>query len=472
MKTLLKIFLLFCFYIFNFIDAEAQPSITWNRLYNGPFNWYDESYDICQTSDGNFIAVGYTRNPNYSICALKINNYGDTLWFRIIPNNFQLVRRALSVTSLSSGGCLITGESDSLFILKLDIWGNVEWYKIIGSSYERGYCITATADNNFIICGFYGLLMKIDENGSIIWKKYYPANLFKSVINSIDGGYIVVGTYSIGSLSYAKIIKTDTAGKLIWQNIFIVNNSTAAVAVVSLNNSYVICGMTNAQTGQIWENFISKIDINGNLYFTKLYVSKNSEYFNDMIKYNDNSLVICSELDSNGAEPYNISKAYLLDTTGNIKKDRKYFSNETQYMYSIARVANGDIIFSGSARKQTIGGIDDIWIVRTDSLLNSPNVNISSNENLLFSKYKLYQNYPNPFNSRTKIKFESENTNNLELKIYDNLGKMISSYTLNNVQSGNNEIIYDPTNLCSGIYYYSLSINSKLIQSRKMIIIK
>lgn len=62
-------------------------------------------------------------------------------------------------------------------------------------------------------------------------------------------------------------------------------------------------------------------------------------------------------------------------------------------------------------------------------------VNIGLNENPTNpEKFILYQNYPNPFNPVTKIKYEiplnsvvNENFRSLQIKIYDALGKEIST---------------------------------------------
>lgn len=75
--------------------------------------------------------------------------------------------------------------------------------------------------------------------------------------------------------------------------------------------------------------------------------------------------------------------------------------------------------------------------------------------------FQLFQNYPNPFNSITKIRFNLPNSeleySNVTLKVFDILGKEVSTIVSDNLSSGEHEFNFDASNLSSGIYYYKLS---------------
>ncbi len=65
--------------------------------------------------------------------------------------------------------------------------------------------------------------------------------------------------------------------------------------------------------------------------------------------------------------------------------------------------------------------------------------------------YSLFQNYPNPFNPATIIKYSiplvvNENYNSqLQLKIYDVLGREVKTLVNQNQKPGNYEISFDAT---------------------------
>jgi hypothetical protein len=79
------------------------------------------------------------------------------------------------------------------------------------------------------------------------------------------------------------------------------------------------------------------------------------------------------------------------------------------------------------------------------------------------TEYKLYQNFPNPFNPSTVIRYSLLNNSNVSIKLYDILGKEISTL----VSSFQKQGMYDITlnmnslNLSSGIYYYILNVNEQ-----------
>ncbi len=81
----------------------------------------------------------------------------------------------------------------------------------------------------------------------------------------------------------------------------------------------------------------------------------------------------------------------------------------------------------------------------------------------------IFQNIPNPFNSGgTKIRyFVPDNTNNPIIAFYDEFGSRIKVFSI--VETGMGELDVTATNLSSGVYSYSLIINNKVIDTKKMI---
>ncbi|MCX6163418.1 MAG: putative Ig domain-containing protein [Ignavibacteriae bacterium] len=82
------------------------------------------------------------------------------------------------------------------------------------------------------------------------------------------------------------------------------------------------------------------------------------------------------------------------------------------------------------------------------------------NENMI-NEYKLFQNYPNPFNPSTVISYSLLNNSNVRLKLYDVLGKEITTLVNSFQKKGVYDINFDMhnLNLSSGSYYYVLIVN-------------
>jgi hypothetical protein len=105
-----------------------------------------------------------------------------------------------------------------------------------------------------------------------------------------------------------------------------------------------------------------------------------------------------------------------------------------------------------------------------DSLLTSSGsrINHSNNQNTeLSSDVILYQNYPNPFGDETVINyFLPDNVSTAKMVFYDETGRLVKEEVIEN--RGNGSVTLKTNNLASGIYSYSLEVNGKSIQTRKM----
>lgn len=90
--------------------------------------------------------------------------------------------------------------------------------------------------------------------------------------------------------------------------------------------------------------------------------------------------------------------------------------------------------------------------------------------------FQLFPNYPNPFNPSTIIGYRLPASSNVELKIYDSLGR--ESVTLVNQfqPSGNYKIDFkgrrsDGSSLASGVYFYTLRAGD-FAETKKMLLLK
>ncbi|MBM4159359.1 MAG: T9SS type A sorting domain-containing protein [Ignavibacteria bacterium] len=83
----------------------------------------------------------------------------------------------------------------------------------------------------------------------------------------------------------------------------------------------------------------------------------------------------------------------------------------------------------------------------------------------------MYQNYPNPFNPSTTIKFQISEFRNVSLKIYDVLGKEISTLVNEKLQPGTYQVTFDGSGFPSGVYFCRLTAGN-FSSVRKMVLLK
>jgi hypothetical protein len=85
-----------------------------------------------------------------------------------------------------------------------------------------------------------------------------------------------------------------------------------------------------------------------------------------------------------------------------------------------------------------------------------------------YSSVVLY-NHPNPFHQSTTIEIDAEITSPSILEISNQLGQIIKTIMLD---SGEQKVDINAANFDSGIYYYALKVNGKIVGSNKMMVSK
>lgn len=88
---------------------------------------------------------------------------------------------------------------------------------------------------------------------------------------------------------------------------------------------------------------------------------------------------------------------------------------------------------------------------------------------------RLQQNYPNPFNPETiisfSVPFKTEPNQLIQLKVYDVLGKEVTTLVNEVKEPGEYSVLFDARGLSSGVYYYTLRSGNETT-SKKLVLIK
>ncbi len=85
--------------------------------------------------------------------------------------------------------------------------------------------------------------------------------------------------------------------------------------------------------------------------------------------------------------------------------------------------------------------------------------------------YSLKQNYPNPFNPTTNISYSIQKNGFVSLKVYDALGREVTTLVNEVKPAGNYLVNFNAAGLASGIYFYRLQAGG-FTQNHKMILLK
>ncbi|HCY78019.1 MAG TPA: hypothetical protein DHV28_19100 [Ignavibacteriales bacterium] len=99
-------------------------------------------------------------------------------------------------------------------------------------------------------------------------------------------------------------------------------------------------------------------------------------------------------------------------------------------------------------------------------------VSVEKENDKVPSEFYLDQNFPNPFNPTTEIKFGITEGANIDLRIYDALGREVAVLISNEFMSGGSyNVKFDATKMASGTYVYRLTAGTNTV-SRKMQLLK
>ena len=143
--------------------------------------------------------------------------------------------------------------------------------------------------------------------------------------------------------------------------------------------------------------------------------------------------------------------------------------------------------FNNAFGKITVFGADSMRMELIDefgerfgvhTIVNETATDIAETGSVLPTEFTLEQNFPNPFNPSTTIKFSipaaygnSSLPLNASLKIYNALGENVA-ILFNRLKSpGNYSVVFNAGNLASGIYFYNLTVGSKSVV-RKMLLLR
>ncbi len=85
--------------------------------------------------------------------------------------------------------------------------------------------------------------------------------------------------------------------------------------------------------------------------------------------------------------------------------------------------------------------------------------------------FKLEQNYPNPFNPTTRINFSIAKQTQVALKVYNVLGKEISTLIDRQILPGEHNVTFNGFGLAPGIYFYAITAGD-FVETKKMVFVE
>jgi hypothetical protein len=200
---------------------------------------------------------------------------------------------------------------------------------------------------------------------------------------------------------------------------------------------------------------------NGNKYFVPYFLTKQS-FSNSNRQSMVNKMIVSENMAIAAFNTVGIVYSLQASKKGEALIRHLYSSHKL----SIGEVADSVLSSAVSSQNNSYNIFGDPSIkIKYDVIADVPG------EDKILSDFTLHQNYPNPFNPATKISFTIPLAGNVELKVYDILGKEVALLADNFYTAGKYTIEFDASFLSSGVYFYRLK-SGDLVQNRKMILLK
>ena len=247
------------------IKMDSSGKTEWRKMFD--LTDLESATSVQQTSDGGYIVAGDNfKNDDYGSYAcsiIKLDASGTITWKRSFSDDSPGYSKGIimSIQQTDDGGYIAAGYSRCMnisgvtnhggfdyYIIRLDAAGNVEWQRMYGgSSGDLARSIRQTVDGGYIVAGYSDsediegvtgegnyYIFKLDSSGDAVWQRLYDTRSEEnyhydsgpsSIQETIDGGYIVVGSseessdlpYDYNRTGGCHVIKLDAVGNVAWQ---------------------------------------------------------------------------------------------------------------------------------------------------------------------------------------------------------------------------------------------------------------
>lgn len=384
----------FCFLLLTsyFSLAHGDPVDTlWSRTYGGTN--IDVAYSVYETSDGGYIATGYTSSFGAGLqdaYLVRTNSNGDTVWTKTFGG--ASMDGAHFVREASDYGYVIAGYSETfggggknIYLIKTDTGGNAEWTRTYATPLmDVAYAFCETPDSGYIFIGYKNgpsgwvkgdlWILKTDATLDTVWTKEYGGageDYGVSIQQTLDGNYIIAGiTSSFGANGKnVWILKIDNSGDTLWTRVYGHDLEDVGYGVCSTSDSgYIVAGYINGTgqwtAGDLW---LLKTDANGDTLWTQAYGAGGEDFGFDVYETSDGGYVTAGRYGND---------MWLLrtDASGDTIWTKEYGGTGTESALALGMTSDGGYIIGGYTT--SFGhGANDFWLIKT-----APDVGIEENE--------------------------------------------------------------------------------------------
>ena len=379
------LFLLFILFLLVISQAANPASATQASTLPSPSIEWQHTYGLgisgaIQTSDGGYALTGSVPlNPSFTgyPWLLKTDSQGNEQWNQSYTKYPDLNLAGVGpIIQTADGGYLLGGSFNhaGAYLLKTDSKGNVQWIQSYPSKEYVGDLIK-TPDGGYAISGPYvngteGWLAKVDSTGAVQWSRDYDGVFIYRIVQANDGGYAMVCVvFASDGLRVAGLIKTDSGGKMIWNQTY--GSSIQFIRFLQATDTgYALAGntfRTNTNQGAV---LLTKTDSLGNVVWNQTYSQFGEETVWSIAKNSDGGYAL-------GCSSNFIGNLAKVDEAGNLQWNISYSFDYPSTVRSVMQLGDGSYVFlAGNALIKTVSDVSLPSVTPTKTI---PDISTSIN---------------------------------------------------------------------------------------------
>ncbi len=482
------IFLLQAIMVFQLLSAQN----TFEKKYGNPGIY--QCWGACaqQTVDSGYIITGtiVPYNKLADLYLAKMNSSGDTVWTKSYGSVNAETGQCVEQTS--DGGFIIAAtksryqaSENEFWLVKTDAAGDTLWTKKVAPNYPNSEVsaksVIQTNDGGYLIVGGgisalssdYSnvkniFLVKTSALGDTLWTKEYFGEV-NDIKQTNDGGYVICGEYyepsTVNGKWNALLMKLDSSGDSLWAKTYTSSGHANSIQQTQ-DQGYIITGTTEMISYGNSDIFLIKTNGLGDTLWTKTFGGAKIDEGHSVYQTSNGEFIVVGYTESFGES---FGDAYLIKTDINgdtlWTKTFGYGGSSSTIGYSVNQTFDGGFIIGGEVKML---GSDFLYLLKTDNdgIINS--INLLQN-----NKARLLENvFPNPVKSNATIKYHVPIEGLVTVTICDISGNKIIKLVDEEKQQGDYQITFNATSISSGTYLIKIGIGDTLSEIQKIVVFR
>ena len=382
---------------------------TFDKNYGG--SQEEEARAIASSKDGSYVIAGRTFSNDGDIIGnhgaidgflIKLDKQGNKLWQKSYGGSKR--DEIFSITTTREGGYIFTGATqscdgdlagqsitlESLWIVKVDCKGNIEWTKVLKNKSEiggfrRANSIIQTHSGDYIIAGrefnadttVNGWVCKLNNSGSILWEKTTGGiedDRFQQVVEDQAGNLWLVGTFGKPysgpgdpiTRGDVWLVKVDQDGNIAWQKQYGGDLLDEGYSLaIDRNRGIILAGTTFGGGADVVgfhggreDAWVIKVDMDGKKIWQKCAGGTRTDLFFSVIALQNGGYLLAGVTNSQDGDVKSGTNlqnddgwVVKLSDSGGIQWEKTYGGSSADGFYCMTQ---------GSGKNYAVGGIKHI----------------------------------------------------------------------------------------------------------------